>query len=152
MPVAWNELQMAFEFLASAPPEENRAILDCETGTLYYESGYGDGDEMPEDVDDNERYVPVPHRKELDLGIRLVRTFAAANLPRAADKVERIFSQAGAYRRWKHFLGKQRLLDRWHAFEQKAMEEALLAWCADNGVEVTGRDVPEPGSASDEDT
>ncbi|HIJ88821.1 MAG TPA: hypothetical protein HPP97_14280 [Desulfuromonadales bacterium] len=45
-----------------------------------------------------------------------------------------IFSRAGAYGRYKQFLVEISLLEEWYAFENGRTKEALLEWCAENGL------------------
>ncbi|WP_353817004.1 hypothetical protein [Mesorhizobium sp.] len=60
-----------------------------------------DVEELPDDVEDSERYIAIPDKRELDLGKPLVLTFARHHLPDDYDKVREIFSRAGAYARFK---------------------------------------------------
>ncbi|SIT60038.1 conserved hypothetical protein [Mesorhizobium prunaredense] len=64
-------------------------------------------------------------------------TFARHHLPDDCDKVREIFSRAGAYARFKDLLERRGAVDRWYDFEQKATEEALKTWCADNDIKIT---------------
>jgi hypothetical protein len=36
----------------------------------------------------------------------------------------------------KALLTRRRALDQWHAFEQKATQDALREWCEDNSIEI----------------
>lgn len=138
MSVKFDDLQLAFEFVSSGGLGENRAILDTQTGRLYWHSEVADNfeeDELPEDLDD-ERYLEVPHKNELNLGRRLVLDFVREFLPGDYDEVRDIFSRRGAYGRFKVLLMRRGALDRWHDFSAKAEEAALRAWCEDNAVEL----------------
>jgi hypothetical protein len=90
---------------------------------------------MP-DILDDERYLAIPHRNELDLGKRLVFAFVARCLPDDADEVRRIFSRRGAYGQFKHLLARRHAVERWHDFSNEAQEAALRQWCADNAIEL----------------
>ncbi len=96
-------------------------------------------DEWPDDVDDEDKYLAVPHKKDLDLGTPLVFDFAREFLPEDFDEVDRIFSRRGAYGQFKGLLQRKRLLERWYVFENAATERALKEWCDDNGVVIEGR-------------
>jgi hypothetical protein len=55
-----------------------------------------DLDELPDDIDDSEKYVQIPNKRELDLGKPLVLNFARQFLPDDFDEVRQIFSSRGA--------------------------------------------------------
>ncbi|MDW6024052.1 hypothetical protein SAZ10_20095 [Mesorhizobium sp. BAC0120] len=62
--------------------------------------------------------------------------FARDHLPDDYDKVWEIFSRSGAYSRFKDLLAYRHAVDRWHAFEQEATEQALRDWCELHEIEV----------------
>lgn len=138
MPVKFEDLQLAFLFVSSGGPGENQAVLDTQSGHLYWHSEIGDNfeeDELPENLDD-ERYIELPHKNELNLGKPLVLDFVRQFLPDDYDEVRDIFRRRGAYGRFKAMLVRRGALDRWHDFSAKAEEAALRAWCADNAIEL----------------
>ena len=138
MPVSFADLQSAFEFVSSGGLGENRALLDTQSGRLYYHSEVVDNmeeDEFPDDSDD-ERYIEIPHKNELNLGKRLVLEFARQFLPDDYDDVRHIFSRRGAYGQFKALLVRRRALERWYDFSNKAEEEALRQWCSDYEIEL----------------
>jgi len=138
MPIAWDDILLAFEFV-SAGESDNSAYLCRETGAVFWRSEFGDNlDELPDDIDDGEKYVALPNLRDLDLGRRLVMRFAREQFADHIDKVAEIFSRRGAYRRFKDLLEREEALDKWWAFEQAAKEKALREWCAENGVAVEG--------------
>ncbi|VIO73281.1 hypothetical protein CI1B_48860 [Bradyrhizobium ivorense] len=92
---------------------------------------------MPDDVEDDEKYIAVPDKRELDLGKPLVLDFAREFLPGDFDEIRYIFSKRGAYQKFKALLIRRRALDRWYDFENKATEQALRRWCEDNEISVT---------------
>ena len=93
-------------------------------------------DELPDDIEDNEKYVPIPDKRELDLGKPLVLDFARQFLPNDIDEVRRIFTRKGAYARFKDLLDRRGALDHWYDFEAKVEEKALRMWCDLNSIEV----------------
>ena len=138
MAVSFSDLQLAFEFVSSGGMGENEAYLDRQSGKIYWHSGFGDNDEeLPDDIDD-EKYIAIPDKKELDLGKPLVLDFAREFLPDDYDEVRHIFSRRGAYRRFKDLLVRRGAIDQWEDFSNKAEEAALREWCAENGIELTG--------------
>jgi hypothetical protein len=138
MAVNFSELLDAFEFVSSVGCGENTAYLYKETGKIYWHSDWVDDvEDLPDDIEDSAKYMTIPDKRELDLGEPLVLKFARHHLPDDYNKVREIFSRAGAYARFKDLLEYRHAVDRWYAFEQKATEEALRAWCEDNDIEVS---------------
>ena len=135
--VSFSDLQLAFEFVSSGGMGENEAYLDRQSGKIYWHSEFGDNDEeLPDDIDD-EKYISIPDKRELDLGMPLVLDFAREFLPDDYDEVRHIFSRRGAYRRYKELLVQRGALERWYDFSNKAEEAALRKWCAENGIELS---------------
>jgi hypothetical protein len=138
MPVNWKDLILAFEFVGASSTGEHQVFLCKHTGKLYWHSdSSGELDELPDDIDDDEKYVQIPDKRELDLGKTLVFDFVRQCLPDAFDEVERIFSRKGAYARFKDLLVRRGTLDQWYDFESKAEENALRSWCDLNSIEVS---------------
>jgi hypothetical protein len=138
MSVKFVDLQIAFEFVSAGGLGENRAVLDTQTGRFYWHSEFADNfeeDELPDDLDD-EKYLEIPHKNELDLGKALVLDFVRQFLPDDYDDVRDIFRRSGAYGQFKVMLTRRSALDRWHDFSAKAEEAALRAWCAENAIEL----------------
>ena len=140
MAISFAELQDAFMFVSfGAEPGENEAYIDIESGKIYCHSliaGDLEEEELPDDLDD-EKYIEIPHKKELDLGTPLVFEFVRQFLPNDYDEVDRIFNRRGAYSRYKDLLVRRGALERWYEFENKAEETALREWCEENGIELS---------------
>ena len=138
MPVSWTDLILAFEFVSAGNTGEHQAFLCKQTGKLYWQSDSSDElDELPDDIDDGEKYVQIPDKRELDLGKLLVFDFVGQFLPDDFDEVQRIFRRRGAYARFKDLLDRTGTLDQWYGFESKAEESALRRWCDRNSIEVS---------------
>lgn len=136
MTINFKEIEDAFFFVSSAPEYEHQAFLDRETGKIYWHSEMlDDFEELPEDIDD-ERYIAIPHKKELGLGKRLVLDFTHKYLLDEEEEIEAIFRRKGAYARFKVLLEKKDALQKWYDFEARAEEEALRLWCKENGIEL----------------
>lgn len=136
MAVSFSDLQLAFEFVSSGGMGENEAYLHRQSGKIYWHSEFGDNDEeLPDDIDD-EKYISIPDKRELDLGKPLALDFAREFLVDDYDEVRQIFSRRGAYRRYKELLVRRGALERWYDFS-KAEETALREWCAENGIELS---------------
>ncbi len=60
--------------------------------------------------------------------------FASLRLQEQIDLVHAIFSRRGAYGRFKDLLAEKGLLKEWYAFENNRTREALVEWCAEEGL------------------
>lgn len=131
------ELRNAFDFVSAGDSFENSAWICLDTGKVYWRSpGAGlDDEDLPEDIDDSDRYLAVPTQHDLDLGRRLALAFAAEELPDDYDTVAGFFRRRGAYSRFKGLLQARALLANWYEFENRATDEALLVWCAEHGIQ-----------------
>lgn len=139
MLIELREIVDAFDYVSSGQMYDHQAFLDKETGTIYWHSEIGDNfEELPDDIDD-ERYLEIPHKNELDLGRNLVMNFVHQRLDtKDVEKVESFFKKKGAYSRFKSFLEQKGVLDSWHEYEAKAQENVLKQWCEDNNLEIRG--------------
>ena len=135
MATDFDDIENAF-FYVSMDDSYNNAILDTESGEIYYTSEFGDSDELPEDIYEDEKYIYVPGQRDLDLGKPLVIEFVSEFLPNKLDKVHSIFSRKGAYSRYKDFLERNGFLDEWYDFEDKRRKEALKEWCKENNIKL----------------
>lgn len=138
MPVSFKDIELAFELVSAGSTGEHQAFLCKQSGKLYWHSELaGDLDELPDDIDDSDKYVQIPDKRELDLGKPLVLDFARRFLPDDVGDVEQIFRKRGAYARFKDLLQRRGTLDQWYAFEANAKERALRTWCDLNSIEVS---------------
>ena len=138
MPVSLNDLREAFEFVCAGGGGEHQAFLCKQSGKLYCHSELCDDlDILPDDIDDSEKFLPIPDKRELDLEKPLALDFARQFLPGDFDNVRQIFSRKGAYARFKDLLDRRGMLDQWYAFEAEAEESALKMWCELNSIEVS---------------
>jgi hypothetical protein len=101
MPFSFDDLLAAFEFVsAGGAGGENQAFLCRQTGKIYWRSEDADlgefDDPLPDDLEENEKYIAMPDRQELGLGKPLVLDFACQFLPNDFDEVRYIFSKRGA--------------------------------------------------------
>lgn len=104
MAVSLKELVYAFDFANSdAGMYDNEAFLCRESGELYVRSDLFDDEELPDDLEDEEKYIRLANKRELDLGTPLVFAFIREFLPDDYDQVRDIFSRKGAYARYKDF-------------------------------------------------
>ena len=69
MRVSLKDLQEAFEFVSAGGGGEHQAFLCMQSGKLYCHSELCDGvNLLPEDIENTEKFLPIPDKKELDLG------------------------------------------------------------------------------------
>jgi len=139
MKIKFSEIDTAFTFVSFGAPCEHYAYLNKKTGETYYVSEYSDDDEdIPEDLYENEDYIEIPHKNDLNLGRNLVFDFVASRLPEEFDKVQGYFRKKGAYSRFKDLLERKGVLDEWHQFENEQMGKELRNWCKINNIEIIG--------------
>ena len=101
MPVSFKDILEALEFVSAGGMGEHQAFLCKQSGRVYWHSEFSDElGELPDDIEDSEKYVPIPDKRELDLGKPLVLDFARQFLPNDIDEVRRIFTRKGAYARF----------------------------------------------------
>jgi hypothetical protein len=95
------------------------------------------GDEdLPDDLEESDRYIEIPHKNDLDLGSRLALRFASEQLPHELAAIEDFFRHRGAYARFKDLLSSTGHLDAWYAYEAEATQRALRDWCEANAIEL----------------
>jgi hypothetical protein len=142
MPVSFDDILLAFEFAGVNGDGLHRAILCRRTGKIYFHYEFSDleefNDELPDDVEDEEKYIDIPDKRELGLGKPLALDFAREVLPNDFDDVRYMFSKRGAYKKFRALVTRRNTLDRWYDFESKATEQALREWCQLNSIEVSG--------------
>jgi hypothetical protein len=136
MIINFNEIEDAFFYVSMEQMYMHSAVLCRETGEIYYTSEMGDSDELPDDVDDQDKYISIPHKNELDLGKSLVLDFTSEHMPDELEKVYGIFRRKGAYSRFKELLEAKGLLDTWYKYEESHQKEALREWCHENNIDI----------------
>jgi hypothetical protein len=135
--VKLEDLISAFEFVSASPNYECSAFISRETGQIFWASELGGLEEaVPDDLDDEDRYIVVPHKNDLNLGRRLVFDFVHRERPGDFDEVSHYFRRRGAYQRFKAWLHERRLTQQWYDFEQSATDAALRSWCGENDIEL----------------
>jgi hypothetical protein len=134
-----DELRTTFEFVSFGAPLEHSAYICVDTGKIYCHSlsaGLDEEEDLPEDVETSDHYIAVPHKNDLGLGRRVALAFVDQELSDEYGTVVGFFGRRGAYGRFKALLHARGMLEQWYEFENRAMEEALLAWCEENGIQL----------------
>ena len=133
--VKFQDILDAFEFVSCGQPYEHEAFLCTTTGKIHFHSELADDEEpLADDIDESGKYIPIPHKNDLDLGEPLAIQFAGEAMPEAIGEVQGIFSRPGAYARFKAMLEYRGKLEHWYEYEKRAREQALRRWCKDNGI------------------
>ncbi len=138
MAILFDDIENAFLFVSMDQKFLHNAYLCKETGQIFYTSELGDSDELPDDIDDTEKYITIPHKNDLELGRALVFEFTSEYIPDDMDRIYAFFRSRGAYSRYKDFLNGIGLLDKWYKFEEERQTAALKEWCQDNCIEIKG--------------
>ena len=136
MAISFEVIVDAFMFVSMEQQYIHNAYLCKETGQTFYTSEIGDSDELPEDLDESDQYVAIPHKNELDLGKDLVFEFTSEYLPEELDRVLAIFRKKGAYSRYKDLLERKGSLQKWYQYEEDRQKAALREWCAENDIDI----------------
>lgn len=137
MAAKYTDIEFAFDFVNSGQPYEHEAYLNIHTGETYWHSAFDDIEEaLPDDIDDSDKYISLPHKNDLGLGKRLVLNFTYEFIPQKSNEVEYIFSKKGAYAKFKRILDKTGLVEKWYEYENMACEKALREWCKLNGIKI----------------
>ena len=136
MTVSFDDIENAFFFVSMDQQFMHNAYLCKESGEIFYTSEMGDSDELPEDIDDPDKYITIPHKNDLDLGKSLVIEFTSKYLSEELDRVYSIFRRKGAYSRYKDFLLQKGFLDEWYEYENERQDKILKEWCRSNNIEI----------------
>jgi hypothetical protein len=141
MPITFEDILLALEFVASGHPGSNEATLCRRTGKIFYRSDLAGidefRDELGDDVEEDGNYIAIPDKREFGLGKPLALDFAREFLPDDFDDARYMFSKRGAYPKFKALLIRPHALDRWYAFEEKATNQALRDWCEAKSIDVS---------------
>ncbi|KRP96545.1 MULTISPECIES: hypothetical protein [Bradyrhizobium] len=141
MRVKFGDILQAFEFADISGVVECRTFVCRQTGKIYYQFDQDDlqeleDDELPDDIEDETKYLQIPNSRDLDLGKPLVIAFVREFLPNDLDDVRYIFSKRGAYQKFKGLLSRRGAIDAWHDYRNKARERALRDWCEIQAIEI----------------
>ena len=138
-----SDLRAALDWVSSGAPFELGAYVSRENGEIYWASEPDDFDvELPADIDDENRYLSIPHKNDLGLGRGLVARFVEAQCPEHYETVREFFRERGAYGRFKDLMETQGLLEAWFEYETAETEQALREWLDENGFAVAVESAP----------
>jgi hypothetical protein len=134
--VSLDQLQDAVEW-ASCDFVDNAAYVCRRTGKIYWiagDPGSIDEEDVPDDIDNHEKYLSVPNKRDVDLGNQLAFDFALQYLPKHYEDVRDMFRRQGAYGRFKGFLEAKDMLEKWYAYSEKQELKVLGEWCDSEGI------------------
>mgnify|MGYP001129761215 CR=1 FL=1 len=138
MTIKFSDVLDLFELVNFGSPYDHQGYICKSTGKTYFYSEFGDNEEeLPDDIDE-EKYLIIPHKSELNLGRNLVFDFAVEHLPSEYERIRSIFRNRGAYARFKLLLEASSKIEQWYKFEAEHTEKALRDWCSTQGVEISG--------------
>lgn len=131
------DIEESYAYVHFGDEYSNTAYISKLTGKTYWHSEFGDNEEeLPENIDENDEYAVIPSKRDLDLGQTLVFRFMRKVAPDKEGQVSNYFSKRGAYARFRDFLERNNLLQKWYDFEDEQTKSALIAWCESNGIKL----------------
>lgn len=133
-PVLLSELRDGFDFATMGSDFGNEAYVNTKTGAVIVLSDEVEMDTRPDDLKKPGRYIALPGKVDLDLGRELVLAFAAETMPEEHDHISAMFRRRGAFGQFKDLLRLRGQLEAWHDYENRATDEALKRWCAENDI------------------
>jgi len=133
------DLLHALEWVSGDISYDNAAFISRASGKIFLTSGEFDmdlegDDAVPDDVEDEALYAPVPNKRDLELGQPLVFRFVQGHMPDDYETVSAYFRKRGAWSQFKNLLDRRNALDAWHEYESQAVVTALRDWCDDQGL------------------
>ncbi len=137
MQVKYSDLRMAFDFASmDGGMDIAAAYVRKETGKIYWKGDAIDPEEeeLPDDLEDSEKYLRVPDSNALGHGKPLALDFTREVLPDDYDEVRDFFRRRGAFRYFKALLDRRNAVERWHRYQEEAMESAIRDWCEENSI------------------
>jgi hypothetical protein len=128
-----DQLILAVEHVTGGGAIGASAFIDGRTGAVLF--GGADLEvSLPVDVYEDERYVPVPTKKELGLGRGMALTFSEQHAPHLLDSAEHIFATAGAFERFNRLMHEHGLLKDWYAYQEDRLSIAVQEWAEQHGL------------------
>mgnify|MGYP006295809395 CR=1 FL=1 len=141
MSISPTDLDLTFDWVHFASSHGNAAWINRKTGATFLYSEYGDNEDPEPDDLQSDDWIAIPDKNQLDLGTRLVFRFAESLTDSQQEHIAAIFRSRGAYRRFKDYLREIDQIDNWHQYENRAEQEARLAWALANQIPIEKSDV-----------
>lgn len=134
--VKLGDLELAVEFVSAADPVDHAAYIAISTGRIYWKGDFTGAESLPDDIEDEEKYIAIPTKADLGLGKSMPLKFAREYIPQEYDEVRAMFNRSGGYRSFKSMLERRNLNGEWHAFESAEEQSAICEWCEENGIAI----------------
>lgn len=130
-----DELENAM--ILADPPRAGRAwVCPASGAVLVHADMAGSHDPLPDDIHEEEKYIPVPGAGRLGLGRALVLDFVRGHMAGDEENVTAMLRGAGGFERFAKLAQARGLLASWHAYRQERTLAALRAWCEAKGLEL----------------
>lgn len=134
MNIKFSDVLDLYELVNFGSPFEHEGYICKESGRTYFYSEFGDNEEeLPDDIND-EKYLAIPYKNELNLGNNLAFFFVQEFLPTEYENVRSIFNSKGAYARFKLLLERADKTEEWYEFEAEHTKQRLREWCKEQGI------------------
>jgi predicted AlkP superfamily pyrophosphatase or phosphodiesterase len=132
--MSYDTIEDAFNYISTGQPGDRRAMVNRVTGKVFLESAESVFDKIPPEFDSDSDYLLIPSRQDLDPGKSLILEFFNTHAQAEVPQVKAIFNRSGGFRNVKALMRSLHLLDLWHIYAEKRIEELLRKWCQDNGL------------------
>jgi len=137
MNIKFSDVLDLFELVNFGSQFDHEGYICKSSGKTYFYSELGDNEEeLPNDIND-EKYLAIPHKNEISLGINLAFDFVQEYLPTEYDNVRSMFRRKGAYARFKSLLENTGKIEEWYKFEAKRTEQAVRDWCSEQDIDIS---------------
>jgi len=98
------------------------------------EDGYEDYDEGDHERFDNDRFIPLPSKYDLN-DYEIMEDFSVSvDDPAKRNILLTAISGKGAFRLFRHSIEKLGAEDEWYAFKNAAYREIAREWCVKHGL------------------
>ncbi|WP_440056597.1 hypothetical protein ACSLBF_21040 (plasmid) [Pseudoalteromonas sp. T1lg65] len=134
MNIKFDDVLNLFELVNFGSPYESEEYICKESGKTYCYTEFADNEEeLPDDIND-EKYLAIPYKDDLNLGNNLAFNFTLEYLPSEYENVRSTFKRKGAYVRFKSLLENAGIIEAWYKYEAMHTEKALREWCTQQGI------------------
>jgi hypothetical protein len=133
MNISLSDIELAIELVSSGYSLDHKSYLNSETGEIYY-AGDGIDEKLPEDIYENDKYIPIPSKRDLELDKPLVLSFVSKEIPDEINNVYSMFRSRGAYSKFKSLLQRLECVEKWYEYENLAVKDAIIEWCKENSI------------------
>ncbi len=132
--MSYDAIEDAFNYISNGPPGDRRALVHRVTGKVFLASVELEFDQAPPEAENDPDYLLIPRKQDLDPGKGLILAFFNDHAQSEVPQVKAIFTRSGAFRNVKDLMRRLQLLDLWHLYEQRRIDELLRQWCLDKGL------------------